>query len=247
MRERDIFWEVHTGLPREAPGDEASTVRALSMMSDLPPLPELLDIACGPGGQTVALALHSRARITAVDTHQPFLDELGRRAQAAGVADRIRIVKASMFGLDLGTTFDVVWSEGAIYMMGFEEGLRAWRSLLKPRGYVAVTELSWIKPDPPTEVLDYWLKEYPGVGTLEENLRRVDAAGYQEVGHFTVPESAWWDSYYGPMERRVGQLRTKYEGDSEAQRILDTQLTETVMYRKYSDWYGYVFYVMRVR
>ncbi len=245
MNEKDLFFEVHSDLPREAPGDEASTLRALRMMRELPPSPDLLDIACGPGAQTIALACHSEACVTAIDTHQPFLDELMRRAGAAGVANRVTPVKASMFGLDLGKTFDAVWSEGAIYIIGFEEGLRAWRSLLNPRGYVAVTELSWIKAGPPRQILDYWLKQYPGVGSVEENLRRLDAAGYEEIGHFTLPESAWWDSYYHPMERRVAELRLKHEGDPEAQQVLDTELTEIDMYRKYSEWYGYVFYVMR--
>ncbi len=247
MVDRDIFFEIHSGLPREAPGDESSTVRALRMMTDLPPEPEVLDIACGPGGQTVALAVHSSARITAIDRHQPFLDELARRAAAAGVAGQVTALNMSMFNLVLDKAFDAIWSEGAIYMLGFEAGLRAWRPLLKPRGYVAVTELSWTKPDPPKEVLDYWLEQYPGVASVEENLRRLDAAGYAEVGHFAVPDSAWWDSYYHPMERRVAELRKKYEGNPATQHVLDTELTEVDMYRKYCDWYGYVFYVMRAR
>ena len=244
MDDRDIFFKVHDGLPREAPGDEASTVRALRMMNGLPPVPEILHIACGPGGQTVALARHSDAPITAIDVRQPFLDELRRRAEAAGVADRVTTVKASMFELQLGKTFDVLWSEGAIYIMGFEAGLRAWRPLLKSVGYVAVSELSWIRPDPPAEIAAYWCEQYPGVASVEVDLQRLRAAGYREIGHFTLPESAWWDSYYGPMESKVAQLRRKYDGNADVQRVLDIELTETEMYRKYSDWYGYVFYVM---
>ncbi|HEX8991856.1 MAG TPA: class I SAM-dependent methyltransferase [Anaerolineales bacterium] len=75
-----IFFEVHQSLPRVSPGDEQSTVRALAAMADLPTVPSILDIGCGPGAQTIALARHSQARITAVDRHQPFLDELARRA-----------------------------------------------------------------------------------------------------------------------------------------------------------------------
>ncbi len=247
MNDAEIFFEVHSGLPREAPGDEASTVRAWQMLTDLPPVPEVLDIACGPGGQTVALASHSRALITAIDTHQPFLDELARRAAEAGVAGRITAINKSMKDLALNKTFDVIWSEGAIYMLGFEAGLRAWRPLLKPRGYIAVTELSWTKPNPPQEILDYWCEQYPGVASVEQNVRRLDAAGYESIGHFSLPESAWWDSYYHPMERRVLELRAKYAGDTEILRVLDTELSDVDMYRRYCDWYGYVFYVMRAR
>jgi ubiquinone/menaquinone biosynthesis C-methylase UbiE len=246
VNERDIFFEVHDGLPREAPGDEASTVRALRLMNDLPEQADILDIACGPGGQTVALARHSKARIAAVDLHEPFLAETRRRAEEAGVGDRITTIKASMFEMASNTTFDAIWSEGAIYIIGFEAGLRAWRRFLKPAGYIAVTELSWIRPDPPPQIADYWIEQYAGIAAVENDLRHIKAAGYREVGHFTVPETACWDSYYHPMERRVAQLRAKYVGNDEAQRVLDTELTEIDMYRKYSDWYGYVFYVMQV-
>src|SRR5512140_1883138 len=95
----DIFFEVHAGLPREAPGDEASTARALGMMQGLPAVPSILDIACGPGAQTIALTKHSAARITAIDVHQPFLDELQRRTEQAGVAGRVTPLKMSMFEL----------------------------------------------------------------------------------------------------------------------------------------------------
>jgi ubiquinone/menaquinone biosynthesis C-methylase UbiE len=241
----NIFFGVHQGLPREAPGDAHSTVRALAAMVDLPAVPSILDIGCGPGAQTIALACHSPAQITAVDRHQPFLDELARRAEKAGVSERIRTINASMFDLRFPETFDVIWSEGAIYIVGFEEGLRAWRPLLRRGGYVAVTELSWIKPNPPQQVVDNWARDYPGMASIERNLSRVRAAGYQDVEHFTLPESSWWEPYYLPMQARVEELREKYRGNAEAQEQLDIELVEIEMYRKYSAWYGYVFYVMR--
>src|SRR5262249_11799155 len=60
--------------------------------------------------------------------------------------------RASMSALDFpDASFDLIWSEGAIYVMGFAEGLRAWKRLLKPHGAIAVTELSWLGPDIPEE------------------------------------------------------------------------------------------------
>ncbi len=241
----NIFWEIHYGLPREAPGDVEATVRALRLMRDLPATPHILDLGCGPGGQTITLARNSDALITAVDTRQEFLDELCRRAAQAGVSERIHPVQASMMDLHFDESFDAIWSEGAIYIMGFEQGLRAWRSLLKPGGYIAVTELSWLKPDPPQEVRDFWGEGYPGMESIEGNLQRIQAAGCTLIDHFTLPESAWWEPYYNPMAARVAELRGKYRGDPAAQQALDTELTEIEMYRKYSAWYGYVFYVVR--
>jgi SAM-dependent methyltransferase len=241
----EIFWAVHKDLPREAPGDDASTLRAFAMLKDLPARAAILDIGCGPGAQTLALARASQAKIVAVDTHQPFLDDLARRAMQAGVADQIQPLNMSMFDLAFEQKFDLLWSEGAIYIIGFEDGLRKWRSLLKPGGYVAVTEISWLKPDIPDEVARFWLEAYPAMATVEENLARLARAGYRSLGHFTIPESAWWDAYYHPMAARIMQLREMYRGNAAAQEILDIEHAEIELYRKYSDFYGYVFYVMK--
>ncbi|MDX1575896.1 MAG: class I SAM-dependent methyltransferase, partial [Kiloniellales bacterium] len=84
---RAVFFDVHSGLPREGPGSRACTARALAMAGPLPPEPRVLDIACGPGMQTLDLAeLLPAARITAVDTHAPFVAEAERRAAARGLA-----------------------------------------------------------------------------------------------------------------------------------------------------------------
>jgi ubiquinone/menaquinone biosynthesis C-methylase UbiE len=77
----NIFWEIHSGLPREGPGDNASIRRAFLMAAELPAAPRILDVGCGPGMQTLELAKISGGQITAVDIHQPFLDELQRRAR----------------------------------------------------------------------------------------------------------------------------------------------------------------------
>lgn len=244
--EQEIFWTIHRDLPREAPGSDEATLQAFAMLPGLPAAPQILDIGCGPGAQTVALAQVSRGMVTAVDTHQPFLDDLARWAVQAGVAKRIRPRNTSMFDLDFVEPFDLIWSEGAIYIIGFERGLRQWRRLLKPGGFVAVTELSWRRPDPPAAAAAFWQEAYPEMATIEANLARLMAAGYRPLGHFVLPEGAWWDHYYHPMAARIAMLREQYQGNPEIQTILDLEYAEIELYRRYSAWYGYVFYVMQV-
>jgi SAM-dependent methyltransferase len=239
----EIFWSVHRDLPREAPGSDAATRQAFALLPDLPPIPRILDIGCGPGAQTVVLARESGGIVTAVDTHQPFLDDLARRAAQAGVAERIRPLNASMFDLDFAEPFDLIWSEGAIYIIGFERGLREWRKLLKPGGLVAVTELSWLRADPPSGVAAFWQEGYPEMGTVAQNLARMEAAGYRSLAHFVLPEAAWWEQYYHPMAARIAALRTHYRDNSEAQRILDAEEAEIALYRDYPSWYGYLFFL----
>lgn len=242
----DIFFELHQDLPREGPGDNASTRRALSLAADLPPAPVILDVGCGPGMQTLELARSTQGTITAVDTHQPFLDRLARQAQAHGLAERIQARNLSMFALDFPDEhFDLIWSEGAVYILGFERGLREWHRLLKLQGYLAVTEISWLRSDPPAEVMGYWRDNYPGMQTIGSNREIMRRAGYREVGFFTLPDSSWWDNYYIPQQPRIAMLRQKYADDADAIRLLDETELEIEMFRKYSAWYGYVFYIMQ--
>lgn len=140
----------------------------------------------------------------------------------------------------------MLWSEGAIYIIGFEEGLKQWRPLLNSGGFVAVTELSWLKPDAPDEAMQFWLEAYPDMADVPENLARLERAGYRSLGHFTLPESAWWDLYYHPMAERIEHLRQKYAGNDEAQSILDQEYAEIELYRKYPAYYGYEFYLMQM-
>jgi len=242
----NIFFEIHSGLPREGPGDEASTARALALVRGLPPKPDILDIGCGPGAQTLVLARATGGVVTAVDNHVPFLDELRRRAALAGLAEQVQPLAASMFDLPFQeAAFDLIWSEGAIYQMGFDKGLESWRRFLRPDGWIAVTEVSWLRDDPPQELVDFWNAGYPGIRTVAENLAGIRGDGYETAGHFVLPESCWWDSYYVPILEKLPRLREKYGGDAEALGILDQESVEIEIFKKYSSYYGYVFFVMK--
>jgi SAM-dependent methyltransferase len=206
----------------------------------------MLDVGCGPGMQSLELALLTQGSIIAVDTHQPYLDELDRRALTSGLSSRIETRNRSMFELDFpDATFDAIWSEGAIYFMGFENGLRSWRRLLKPRGYIAVSEATWLRPDPPEAARAFWDAAYPAMTDIETNLALLRAAGYEDVGHFALPASDWWTDYYTPIEARIVHLREKYRNVPDALRVIDEEQKEIDLFREFSDWYGYVFYVMR--
>ncbi len=245
MSRKNIFFELHSNLPREGPGNNASTQKAYEMLNGLPAHPRILDVGCGPGMQTIELAKLSGGTIAAVDTHAPFLAEVQKRAVEAGMQERIRPLQASMFSLPFPEgAFDVIWSEGAIYIMGFEAGLKAWRPFLKTNGYVVVSEVTWLRENPPREIQEFWAANYPEMKTTEQNLELVRQSGYTPVGHFLLPESGWWD-YYLPMEKRISTLRGVYGNEPDALRQLDEAQREIDLYRMYSSTYGYVFYVMQ--
>ncbi len=244
----DAFWAIHSDLPREGPGDNASTARALAAMTALPPAPAILDIACGPGMQTLELARRSNGCITAIDLHMPFLADAAQRARAGGMGDRISLVRASMTALPFASgAFDALWCEGALYMMGFADGLQAWKRLLKPGGYVAVTEPVLFQPpeETPPEVLAGWA-EYPTITTVAGILARAAQAGYQVIDQFPLPPSAWWDDYYGPMQAKLPALRADHGADPAYARRIDDAQAEIDSYRRYPDFFGYLFVVLRL-
>ncbi len=249
MDEQDLmpfFMEIHSGNPREGPGSRASTTRAFQLLTELPPRPCILDVGCGPGMQTMDLARLTGGAITAVDNHPPYLEALRTHIDARGLETRVRAVKGDMTALDFGPErFDLIWSEGAIYIMGFEQGLRQWCKLLKPGGYLAVTELSWLTEDPPEAARSFWAKGYPAMQTVDANLAVIEACGYRPNGHFTLPASDWWANYYNPIAAKLPTFRKKHHAHPAAQAAADMELAEMALFRKYADAYGYVFYTLR--
>jgi trans-aconitate methyltransferase len=206
------FFEVHRGLEREGPGSRTSTLRALSLVTDLPSAPLVLDVGCGPGAQTVVLAeALPGARVIAVDIHEPYVDEVARRAAEAGVADRVTAVVGDMHDLTavVGVgpeQVDLLWSEGAAYQMGFQAALDAWRPLLAPQGALALTEPVWIAPTVKTAVKEFWDRAYPPMQPAQVRRAQIAAAGYRRVGDFVLPPEDW-AAYYDPLRERVSALR----------------------------------------
>lgn len=241
-----VFLDVQSGLPRQGPGNDDSTLRALSNCSELPDKPVVLDIGCGPGMQTLVLARALDASIVAVDTNREYLKELKGRADAAGLGARIEIVSEDMQTLPFREhSFDLIWSEGAAYNMGFENALRSWKKLLKARGYIAVSELIWLRADPPGTVADFFRSEYPAMTDVATNLATIRSSGYEPVNQFTLPDAAWWEDYYAPLEAKLPLLRQRYAGDSMALEIIEMTRVEIEMRRHYSEAYGYEFFIAR--
>lgn len=245
MERPTYFWKIYATLPRAGPGSDLLTTRALKLIPSMPSRPAILDIGCGPGKQTFILARNTDGIITAIDTYQPFLDAIETKAGEGSLEDRIRPMNISMLDMPFpDSSFDIVWFEGAIFIMGFEPGLKECYRLLKKGGYAAISEGVMLMDDPPDEVVKLW-REYPAVTTVENNLAMVEKAGFDLAGHFIFPPEAWWDEFYGPMEQRLVEMRERYPDVPEAQEAIAEAEFEIDVFRKYHQYYGYVFLVMR--
>lgn len=241
-----LLIDLHRGLSRLGPGGPESTRRALALCQEQRPCLDILDIGCGAGAQTLTLAAATKAQITAVDRVPDFLHTLRATITEQGLQDRVRVIEADMRDLPFAdASFDLVWSEGAIYIMGFDAGLASWRRLLRARGMLAVTELSWQTDNPPAEVHDYWQAEYPGLRTIRDNLAAAIRLGYEVLAHFTIPSEAWTHNYYRPLQARLAPFLAAHIGDTDAEALAESTRREIALYEKFSDTYGYTFYILR--
>lgn len=241
-----LLVELHEGLHRLGPGNSESTLKALGLCEALPPEPEILDVGCGTGAQTLVLAANTDGRITATDLIPTFLEQLDKEVVKAGLEDRIEIREADMKELPFPEeSFDLIWNEGAIFIMGFDNGLTEWRSLVKPGGYLVVSDASWFRPDPPQEVQDFWNEHYPAIRTVEENLEAARALEWEPVANFHLPVEAWTENYFGPRRKRLRAFRQANGDDADAQAVADLSEYEESILDRFSDYYGYEFYILR--
>ncbi len=242
----EIFFEIHNGNFREGPGDNKSTAKAFSLLEGLPAMPHIIDIGCGPGMQTIELAKMCDGQIMAMDNHQPFLDYLNNKTKENNLRGRIETINGSMDELPFEKeSFDLIWSEGAIYILGFKNGINYWKDFLKPNGHIVVSEISWLKKDPSKELLDFWETAYAEMATISEKIKVIEDAGFMSTAHFIIPAESWWENYYNPINEKLPALREKYKNDTEAMQIIGAEVEEQELFRKYSDYYGYVFYIMQ--
>lgn len=242
----EVFFEVYEGLPRQGPGSRQSAMAALALCRDLPPAPAILDLGCGSGGQTLHLADLTAGTIVALDLHAPSVAHLMRTVAERGLADRVRPIVGDMAAPDLpAESFDLVWSEGALYNLGIDTALGVCRGLLRPGGYLAFTDAVWRRDDPPAEVKAAFDADYPTMGRAADVLALIARRGFELVGHFTLPDADWWDDFYTPMQQRVADLQGRYASDPEALAALAALAAEPEMYRRNSAYYAYEFFVAR--
>lgn len=247
MIELDVLIDFYKRGERQGPGSEAASLKALSLLpiAQNDPL-QIADIGCGTGAQTLTLARHTRGHITAVDLFAPFLEVLEQRAASSGLQDRITTLEKSMDALPFAThSLDIIWSEGAIYNMGFANGVQQWSQYLKPGGYLAVSEITWITQARPTIIEDFWQREYPEIDTAAAKFSILESAGYTPLGYFVLSPDEWIDTYYAPMEAGFAAFLARHDHSEAAQAIVEDHRQEIQFFREYQDYYSYGFYLAR--
>lgn len=242
-----LLIDLHRSNFRQGPGGEAETMKALMLagLDKSRPL-KIADIGCGTGASTIQLAKELDAEITGVDFLPEFLEVLQSRAEKHSVADKITTLCCSMDALPFADgAFDVIWSEGAIYNMGFEAGVSAWRRFLKPGGMLIVSEITWLRADRPAELQSYWNKEYPEINVASAKIGILERHGYIPEGYFYLPKHCWTDNYYRPILNGLDAFLERNGGSDAAREIADSERTEIALYENHADYYSYGVYIAR--
>jgi SAM-dependent methyltransferase len=242
----NLICEYFSGLERQGPGSPEVTIRALGFIDNLTSKSLTADIGCGTGGQTMVLAQYTPGDIIGIDLSPSFIDLFNANAGKFDFQDRVRGVIGSMDNLPFQEEeLDLIWSEGAIYNIGFERGLNEWRKFLKKGGYIAVSEASWFTEERPTEIDEFWKDAYPEMDTIPKKVAQIQKAGYIPVATFILPENCWTEHFYVPQVEVQETFLKKYAGNTTAETFIASERHESQLYYRYKEFYGYVFYIGR--
>jgi SAM-dependent methyltransferase len=240
----NLICAYFSSLERQGPGSPEVTMKALSFVDHLTNESRIADIGCGTGGQTMVLAQHAPGNITGIDLFPAFIDLFNVNARKLNLQDRTNGIVGSMDNLPFqDEELDLIWSEGAIYNIGFERGLNEWRKFLKTGGYIAVSEASWFTEERPAEIDAFWQNAYPEINTIPIKVAQMQKAGYISVAAFILPENCWIDHYYVPQIAIQEAFLKKYAGNKTAEEFIASERHEAQLYYKYNAYYGYVFYI----
>ena len=187
--------------------------------------PRILDIGCGSGVPTMELARLGQGEVIGIDIDQPALDKLNRKIREAGFANRVQAVNRSILDMvfpDEG--FDIIWSEGSIFVIGFERGIQEWRRLLKPNGFMAIHDEK---------------------GNVEKKLEQISKCGYKLLGYFILSEDTWWTEYFAPLEKLIAKSQTSYPDDPHALEELNQACRELEMFKNNPERNNSVYFVIQ--
>ncbi len=202
------------------------TRKAFRMLPQLDK-PRILDIGCGSGVPTVELARLSGGEVIGIDIDQDMLDVLRGKVEKAGLSHSVKVINRSLFDMEFPDgSFDVIWAEGSINVIGFEKGLQAWKRLLKPGGFMVVHDER---------------------GDVREKLEQISGCGYELLGYFGMDVDVWRTEYFAPLERLILEARFKCSDAPGVVKAIKESRREIDMFKKEPERNSSVCFVMKRR
>lgn len=242
----DLIVEAHIGLERQGPGSTEITLKALSFIDEVDKITKTADLGCGTGGQTILLAQKISGEIIGVDQFAAFTDVLDANAAKLRLGNRVKGLVGNIEELPFQReSLDLIWSEGVIDGIGFQERMICWNSFLKQDGHLAFTCPTWLAEEHPAEVVKFWSDAGCELNTADQNIAILQKAGFCFIAAFVLPDTCWMEQYYIPRTAAMEKLREKYAGNETFEEYAQGDRIEIELYEKYKQHYGYVFYIAK--
>lgn len=235
------FYELFLNMRRQGPGDNALNLDILSHIDSHEQIRSILDMGSGTGAGTQFLVEHLNADVTALDNAKTFLDQLSKWVKSKRLEDRISVIDASMLSPPFKEKqFDLIWSEGSAYIVGFNNALKTWKPLLTDKGYLFISEMCWLTDKPDPEPQHFWQDAYPDMTDVSTREQQAQQAGFELIVSNTLPQSAW-DNFHQDMRNQLRILRGK-RGEHQA---YDDSDAEIDMFEQYAGQFGYQCLLLR--
>jgi len=200
------------------------TRRAFRMLPKLDK-PRILDIGCGSGVPTMELARLGQGEVIGIDMDQPALDKLTKKIRETGFSDRVQAVNCSILDMVFpDESFDIIWSEGSIFVIGFKRGIQEWKRFLKPKGFMVIHDEK---------------------GNVQEKLEQISECGYKLLGYFILSEDTWWTEYFAPLEKLIAKSQTSYADDPHTLEELKQAQRELEMFKHNPERNNSVYFVIQ--
>jgi ubiquinone/menaquinone biosynthesis C-methylase UbiE len=239
-----LIREYFSSVERQGPGSPQVTLQALDFIDNLTDNSHIADVGCGTGGQTMVLAQNAPGKITAIDLSPEYIKRLNNTSEQLNLQNKVNGIVGSMDNLPFREEeLDLIWSEGAIYNIGFERGLNEWQKFLKKGGYLAVTENTWFTTERPAEIEKFWQKVYPEIDTISNKVAQMQKAGYMPVAAFVLPENCWTEHFFPPLVAAQEIFLRKNAGNQAAEDFIKNEQYIKDLYSKYKAYFGYAFYI----
>ena len=105
-------------------------------------------------------------------------------------------------------SFDIIWTEGAAFVIGFEKSIKNWRRFLKNNGFLVIHD----------DIKDKSKK----IGLIEKY-------GYLLIAEFDLSFEVWWNEYYSQLEKLVEKYKDKYPNDTELRNEIESDKNQINM------------------
>jgi len=187
--------------------------------------PRILDVGCGAGIPTMELAKLFGGQVIGIDIDRSSLDRFRKKVKETGLMKQIEIVEKSMTNLDFPDEhFDIIWAEGSIAAIGFEEGLKQWRRFLKVHGFLVI---------------------HDEISSVTKKFKLISNYNYRLISRFKISHKEWWLRYYAPLEKLIQEFHNNYLNHYELIKELNKDQAEIERLKSNPVLFGSMFYILK--